>query len=137
MGILGATAMASTPCFTLLLTVIAAVVISESQAYNVDRNPFIVERRGYRDPDDPRNLFAAMYGANFKRSDPEMGTLPELTPEMFEYLKSLVQKRGRGLGTRTTQGTSSIPSTGAFSVVEVLPPDHKKLNQATLTNWSK
>ena len=26
----------------------------ESQAYNVDRNPFIVERRGYRDPDDPR-----------------------------------------------------------------------------------
>merc|ERR1712107_880068 len=44
-----------------------------------------------------RNLFAAMYGANFKRSDPEMGTLPELTPEMFEYLKSLVQKRGRGL----------------------------------------
>merc|ERR1712113_630885 len=87
--------MASAP--VLLLTVIAAVVISESQAYNVDRNPFIVERRVYRDPDDPRNLFAAMYGANFKRSDPEIGNLPELTPEMFEYLKSLVQKRGRGL----------------------------------------
>ena len=29
-------------------------VHQESQAYNVDRNPFIVERRGYRDPDDPR-----------------------------------------------------------------------------------
>ena len=25
--------------------------IQESQAYNVDRNPFIVERRGYRDLD--------------------------------------------------------------------------------------
>merc|ERR1712130_279375 len=98
MGTLGSTTMASTPSFAILLTIILAVVaISESQAYNVDRNPFIVERRGYRDPDDPRNLFAAMYGANYKRSDPELGHLPELTPEMLEYLKGLVQKRGRGL----------------------------------------
>merc|ERR1711909_158582 len=95
MGILGTTTMASTPC--LALAILAVVAISESQAYNVDRNPFIVERRGYRDPDDPRNLFAAMYGANYKRSDPELGHLPELTPEMLEYLKGLVQKRGRGL----------------------------------------
>merc|ERR1712117_36039 len=98
MGTLGSTTMASTPSFAILLTILVVLAaISESQAYNVDRNPFIVERRGYRDPDDPRNFFAAMYGANFKRSDPDMGTLPELTPEMFEYLKSLVQKRGRGL----------------------------------------
>merc|ERR1712107_868987 len=121
--LVGTTIMASAPL--LLLTVIAAVVISESQAYNVDRNPFIVERRGYRDPDDPRNLFAAMYGANFNRSDPEMGTLPELTPEMFEYLKSLVQKRGRGLRDPYDPRISSTQSTEAFSVVEVLPPDHK------------
>merc|ERR1739842_128376 len=98
MGILGTTTMASTPV-ALLLTILTVVAISESEAYNVDRNPFIVERRGYRDPDDPRNLFAAMYGANYKRSDPELGPrhLPELTPEMLEYLKGLVQKRGRGL----------------------------------------
>merc|ERR1711890_173055 len=80
-----------------LLLLVVVVALEVSQAYNIDRQPFQVERRGYRDPDDPRNLFAAMYGANFKRSDPEMGSLPELTPEMFEYLKSLVQKRGRGL----------------------------------------
>merc|ERR1711931_447262 len=96
MGILGTTTMASTP-FALLLAIITVAAISESQAYNVDRNPFIEERRGYRDPDDPRNLFAAMYGANYKRSDPELGHLPELTPEMLEYLKGIVQKRGRGL----------------------------------------
>merc|ERR1719309_999104 len=75
-------------------------LLSETRGYSgypLDQDTFHVDRRGYRDPDDPRNLFAAMYGANFKRSDPEMGSLPELTPEMFEYLKSLVQKRGRGL----------------------------------------
>jgi len=89
--------MASTP-FALLLTILTVALISEIQAYNVDRNPFTVARRGYRDPDDPRNLFAAMYGANYKRSDPELGQLPELTPEMLEYLKGmLIQKRGRGL----------------------------------------
>merc|ERR1712083_667862 len=97
MGTLETTTMASAP-ITLLLAILAVAAISESQAYNVDRNPFTVARRGYRDPDDPRNLFAAMYGANYKRSDPELGQLPELTPEMLEYLKGmLIQKRGRGL----------------------------------------
>merc|ERR1712179_124689 len=61
------------------------------QAYNIDRDTFSVERRGYRDPDDPRNLFAAMYGGNYKRSDP---AVPQLSPEMFHYLKTLVHKRG-------------------------------------------
>ena len=28
------------------------------------------DKRGYRDADDPRNLFAAMYGGVYKRSDP-------------------------------------------------------------------
>jgi len=59
--------------------------------YTLDQDTFHVDRRGYRDPDDPRNLFAAMYGANYKRSDADM---PRLTPEMYQYLKTLVHKRG-------------------------------------------
>merc|ERR1739840_36558 len=106
MGILGTTTMASTP-FALLLAILTVAAISEIQAYNVDRNPFIVERRGYRDPDDPRNLFAAMYGANYKRSDPELGHLPELTPEMLEYLKVLSRRGDEASEIHMTQGTCS------------------------------
>merc|ERR1739840_32794 len=108
MGTLGFATMASTP-LAILLTIItvAAISVKESQAYNVDRNPFVVERRGYRDPDDPRNLFAAMYGANYKRSDPELGQLPELTPEMLEYLKVLSRRGDEASEIHMTQGTCS------------------------------
>merc|ERR1712179_817299 len=87
------------------------LLLSECEAYGVDRDTFHVDRRGYRDPDDPRNLFAAMYGGNYKRSDPDM---PRLTPEMFQYLKTLVHKRGTGM--LTTPETCSIPSTELCSV---------------------
>merc|ERR1712010_396221 len=89
MGILGTTTMASTP-FALVLTILTVAVISEIQAYNVDRNPFTVERRGYRDPDDPRNLFAAMYGANYKRSGPTNNMLADYDHQ----LGALPHKRG-------------------------------------------
>merc|ERR1711964_45991 len=91
MGTLVSTTMASTPSFAILLTIIVVLAaISESQAYNVDRNPFIVERRGYRDPDDPRNLFAAMYGANYKRSGPTNNMLADYDHQ----LGALPHKRG-------------------------------------------
>merc|ERR1712183_1102047 len=91
MGTLGSTTMASTPSFAVLLTIIVVLAaISESQAYNVDRNPFTVERRGYRDPDDPRNLFAAMYGANYKRSGPTNNMLADYDHQ----LGALPHKRG-------------------------------------------
>merc|ERR1719290_426077 len=75
----------------LLLLVVVVAALEVSQAYNIDRQPFQVERRGYRDPDDPRNLFAAMYGGNYKREDP---TMSRLTPDQYQYLKTLVRKRG-------------------------------------------
>merc|ERR1712172_133088 len=89
MGILGFATMASTP-LAILLTIITVAAISESQADNVDRNPFVVERRGYRDPDDPRNLFAAMYGANYKRSWPTNNMLADYDHQ----LGALPHKRG-------------------------------------------
>merc|ERR1712203_108652 len=65
MGTLVPTTMRPVLCFIALTFAITAEV---SQAFSIDRQPFQVERRGYRDPDDPRNLFAAMYGGNYKRS---------------------------------------------------------------------
>merc|ERR1711941_23552 len=68
----------------LLLVVVAAL-----EAHGIDRQPFQVERRGYRDPDDPRNLFAAMYGGNFKRSGPTSILLGD-----YEHLGAMAHKRG-------------------------------------------
>merc|ERR1711928_269604 len=73
----------------LLLLVVVVAALEVSQAYNIDRQPFQVERRGYRDPDDPRNLFAAMYGGNFKRSGPSNNLLGE-----YEHLGAMPHKRG-------------------------------------------
>merc|ERR1712080_633985 len=95
-----------------ILLFAAVFLLTESQGYSVDRDTFHVDRRGYRDPDDPRNLFAAMYGANYKRSDPDM---PRLTPEMYQYLKTLVHKRG--FRDAAIPGISSIPSTEQCSGV--------------------
>eukprot|EP00090_Calanus_glacialis_P044061 TRINITY_DN7829_c0_g1_i1.p1 TRINITY_DN7829_c0_g1~~TRINITY_DN7829_c0_g1_i1.p1 ORF type:complete len:104 (+),score=29.87 TRINITY_DN7829_c0_g1_i1:59-370(+) len=69
----------------------ALLLIVACEAFSVDREPFEVERRGYRDPDDPRNLFAAMYGGMYKRQDPDVD---HFTPEQYQYLKTLVKKRG-------------------------------------------
>merc|ERR1712038_1507134 len=73
----------------LLLALTFAITAEVSQAYNIDRQPFQVERRGYRDPDDPRNLFAAMYGGNFKRSGQTSNLLGE-----YEHLGAMAHKRG-------------------------------------------
>merc|ERR1712141_554567 len=61
-----------------------------TQAYNIDHNFIDVERRGYHDAEDPRNLFAAMYGGVYKRNG-----LPSdvLSPEELQYLKNFVVKR--------------------------------------------
>merc|ERR1712113_574864 len=72
---------------TLLLLVVVVVAL---EAYNIDRQPFQVERRGYRDPDDPRNLFAAMYGGNYKRS----GSTNNQLGDYDHQLGALPHKRG-------------------------------------------
>merc|ERR1711973_836906 len=77
----------SRPAGVILLFTIIAVI---TEAYNIDQNLLEVQRRGYRDPDDPRNLFAAMYGGVFKRSGL---SYDDLTPDQLQYLKNLVVKR--------------------------------------------
>merc|ERR1711892_1246126 len=73
------------PLFGLLL------ILQASQGYNMARDDEIeLVRRGYRDPDDPRNLFAAMYGGVYKRGDQSM---PHLTPDLYQYLKEIGHKR--------------------------------------------
>merc|ERR1712020_220205 len=74
----------------LLLALTFAITAEVSQAFSIDRQPFQVERRGYRDPDDPRNLFAAMYGANYKRSGP----INNLLGDYDHQLGALPHKRG-------------------------------------------
>merc|ERR1711929_50905 len=74
----------------LLLLVVVVAALEVSRAYSIDRQPFQVERRGYRDPDDPRNLFAAMYGANYKRSGPTTNLLGDYDHQ----LGALPHKRG-------------------------------------------
>eukprot|EP00090_Calanus_glacialis_P012764 TRINITY_DN21387_c0_g1_i1.p1 TRINITY_DN21387_c0_g1~~TRINITY_DN21387_c0_g1_i1.p1 ORF type:complete len:105 (-),score=20.34 TRINITY_DN21387_c0_g1_i1:158-472(-) len=69
----------------------ALLLLVVCEGFNIDREAVQVERRGYRDADDPRNLFAAMYGGVYKREDPN---IPRLTPEQYQYLKTLVHKRG-------------------------------------------
>merc|ERR1712080_259959 len=86
-----------TPAVTTMRAALSAILLAAGllitvcEAHTIDRDLFQVERRGYRDPDDPRNLFAAMYGANFKRSEPN---LPILTPEMYQHMKTMMYKRG-------------------------------------------
>merc|ERR1719516_496178 len=75
----------------LAILLLCSLALTVSDAFTLDREPIHVERRGYRDPDDPRNLFAAMYGGNYKREDP---TMSRLTPDQYQYLKTLVRKRG-------------------------------------------
>merc|ERR1712212_1149252 len=76
---------------TLYRAVIATTLLLVAcQAFSVDREPFEVARRGYRDPDDPRNLFAAMYGGNYKRSDPTNNMLGDYDHQ----LGALPHRRG-------------------------------------------
>merc|ERR1712059_12400 len=99
---MGATVAATTmktalPALGITLALLAGSFLhTVCEAYSIDHDPYQVEKRGYRprDSEDPRNLFAAMYGGNYKRSDPDM---LQLTPEMYEYLRNTIQKRGRGL----------------------------------------
>jgi len=72
----------------VILTITMIAMISE--AYNIDHNYIDVERRGYHDVDDPRNLFAAMYGGVYKRGGP---SYDDLSPDQMQYLKSFVAKR--------------------------------------------
>merc|ERR1712130_166410 len=84
--------------WTTILSISLSILVCES--LNLDH---LEEKRGYRDPDDPRNLFAAMYGGVYKRSDPYELDLSGLTPEQLLYLSQLqsgisggIEKRGRG-----------------------------------------
>merc|ERR1719342_1425046 len=70
----------------------AFLFIVTCEALSIDREPFEVARRGYRDPDDPRNLFAAMYGGVYKRRDPY--DLSELRPDQLQYFDNGLEKRG-------------------------------------------
>ena len=74
-----------------------------------------MDKRAYSDPEDPRNLFAAMYGGVYKREDPYdlrcgiyyylhiyrsryyLANLrySGLSPDQMQYLKSFMEKRGR------------------------------------------
>merc|ERR1719348_588912 len=74
----------------ILLALTFAIAAEVCQAYSIDRQPFQVEKRGYRDPDDPRNLFAAMYGGNYKRSDQTNNLLGDYDHQ----LGALLHKRG-------------------------------------------
>merc|ERR1711878_43422 len=52
-------------------------------------------KRGYRDPDDPRNLFTAMYGGVYKRGGPADEMMRDLPPmEGYYNLKGRNFKRG-------------------------------------------
>merc|ERR1712018_1065268 len=98
---------------TLFLFALTFAIAAEvCQAYSIDRQPFQVEKRGYRDPDDPRNLFAAMYGGNYKRSDPTNSFLENYD----HHLGALPLKRGLRIG--TTPGTCSARCTARSSVAE-------------------
>merc|ERR1712029_126591 len=79
-------------CLSLLLSLILFQVTESSVLGRAD-----TVKRGYRDPDDPRNLFAAMYGGVYKRSGGvgEEDFVSSLTPvERLQLLKSIVNKRG-------------------------------------------
>ena len=84
------------------------------EGYNIDRTMEVdMDKRAYSDPEDPRNLFAAMYGGVYKREDPydfRCGIYyylhiyryyhPDLhysglSPDQMQYLKSFMEKRGR------------------------------------------
>merc|ERR1719288_247137 len=74
---------------TLALMVLClAWMVPEGDAFTIPE----FHKRGYRDPDDPRNLFAAMYGGVYKRRDPY--DLSELRPDQLQYFDNGLEKRG-------------------------------------------
>merc|ERR1711872_1110143 len=89
--------MGQSPCYgpdewiSVSALLCALLIIAVCEGLSVGQDLVDVERRGYRDPDDPRNLFAAMYGGVYKRGGP---SIPPLTPEEIQYLKEMVSKRG-------------------------------------------
>ena len=49
----------------------ATCCVQICEGYNIDRTMELdMDKRAYSDPEDPRNLFAAMYGGVYKREDP-------------------------------------------------------------------
>merc|ERR1712189_30131 len=84
--------------WTTILSISISILVCES--FNLDH--LEQDKRGYQDADDPRNLFAAMYGGVYKRSDPYELDFSGLTPEQLMYLNELqagisggVEKIGR------------------------------------------
>merc|ERR1712066_361918 len=88
MGVFSLHAMKPTTSLTICVLCLLITQLRYCESFNT--------KRGYRDPDDPRNLFAAMYGGVYKRAG-DAGTdryQPEMTPDQFDYLRALVSKRG-------------------------------------------
>merc|ERR1712107_833247 len=79
-------------CLSLMIVSLSALIC---ESYNIDHT-MDMNKRGYRDPDDPRNLFAAMYGGVYKRAPaPAMDVLDDVSQaDRLHFLKSIVNKRG-------------------------------------------
>merc|ERR1712029_526075 len=75
-------------CLSLMIVSLSALIC---ESYNIDHT-MDMNKKGYRDPDDPRNLFAAMYGGVYKRRDPY--DLSELRPDQLQYFDNGLEKRG-------------------------------------------
>merc|ERR1712126_666990 len=72
---------------------VSALLIQGSESYNIDRDPYQVERRVYWEPEDARNLFPSLSGPNYKRSF----SSGSINPATYDAMMSAMAKRGRGL----------------------------------------
>merc|ERR1712072_558771 len=78
-------------CHTRTHGACLAWIVPEGDAFTIPE----FHKRGYRDPDDPRNLFAAMYGGVYKRGGPADEMMRDLPPmEGYYNLKGGNFKRG-------------------------------------------
>merc|ERR1712110_788191 len=113
----------------LLLALTFAITAEVSQAFSIDRQPFQVERRGYRDPDDPRNLFAAMYGGNYKRS----GSTNNQLGDYDHQLGASPIREACGIG--TTRGTCSVLSMEASFAAEIFKTLRSKIENDSILDF--
>merc|ERR1711962_1010546 len=76
-----------------LAILVSALLIQASYSYNINRDPDLVDIRGYWQPDDARNLFPVMSDQNYKRSF----SSGSINPATYDAMMSAMVKRGRGL----------------------------------------
>merc|ERR1712189_7795 len=82
--------MSSTRGFMIM--VLAIVLFQVAESYVLEREN--LEKRAYSDPEDPRNLFAAMYGGVYKRARDD-SLMADMAPaERLHLLKNIMHKRG-------------------------------------------